>query len=300
MIDDAVSMRQNLPPMSAARLDVTEVPVALYQEKGRRFRFRGERHRGLWEIFCLDRGRAYVRVGARRFQAAPGECFLYPAGAFHQHQATRGHAPHYITVAFRVRGGRYLAPLHGRRAVLPPDLRTLLARVVAESPGGRPPRDPASAALQRALLTQFLVEWLRTARRHEQRLRKGDSAEREVYREKAAHEAVEKALRYVEEHVAEDVSLEAAASAAGVSPPYLRQLARRHLGHSLREALKRARIAYAKHLLSQSAGNVKTVAAAAGYESAASFARVFRAVTGQSPSAYARTIAARGPTPWRG
>lgn len=283
---------------------VTRVVVALYQEKGSRFRFRGERHGGLYEIFCLDRGRAYVRTEGHRFRASPGECFLYLPARFHQHQATKGHAPHYITIAFTARGGRSLRALGGRCFVLPPALRTLLARVVAEDPrSGR----PGAAVMQRALLTEFLVEWMRMAASQDHTEQVSLSASTlgnpggprglETYRELGGGETVAKALRFVEAHLAEDVSLEDAARAAGVSPPYLRQLVRQRLGRSLREELQRLRVQQAKHLLSHTTKNVKEVAAAVGYTNLPAFSRAFRAVEGVAPSVYARTVAARGPTP---
>ncbi|MCW8133609.1 MAG: helix-turn-helix transcriptional regulator [Planctomycetota bacterium] len=273
---------------------VARVAVAVYQEKGSRFRFRGEKHGGLFEIFCLDRGRAFVRTGGRRFLASPGDCFLYLPGSFHQHQATKGHAPHYITVAFTARGGRALRGLGGRRFVLPPALRTLLARVVAEDPrAGAPGAEP----MRRALLTEFLVEWLRLAAREEASPDALEPRGLETYRERGGHEAVTKALRFVEEHLAEDVSMEAAARAAGVSPPYLRQLMRERSGTNLRTELQRMRVRQAKHLLSQTTRNVKEVAASVGYSNLPAFSRAFRSVEGVTPSAYARTVAARGPTP---
>lgn len=283
--------------MNRGEFTVTRIAVALYQEKGSRFRFRGEKHSGLFEIFCLDRGRAFVRTGRHRFLASPGDCFLYLPGSFHQHQATKGHAPHYITVAFTARGGSALRPLGGRRFVLPPALRTLLARVVSEDPRAR---RVGAETLRRALLTEFLVAWLRLdAAQHAAARPEGSEGPRglETYRERGGHEAVAKALRFVEEHLAEDVSLEAAARAAGVSPPYLRQLVRARLGSNLRAELQRLRVRQAKHLLSQTTRNVKEVAAAVGYSNLPAFSRAFRAVEGVAPSAYARTVAARGPTP---
>jgi len=298
--------------MSCAVFQITRVLAAIYQEKGSRYRFSGERHAGIYEIFCLDRGRAYVRCDGRRFLAAPGDCILYPPGAFHQHQATKGHAPHYITVAFGARGGRLLAPLLGRRFVLTPPLRTLLARVVAESPeplfrASVPHRLsrrgvarktsvktlPGADAYQRALLTEFLVEWLRLVESNKSNATSGEGLE--TYREHAGADAVGKALNFVREHFAEPVSLEAAARAAGVSPPHLRHLVQRRLGRSLREELRRTRIQQARHLLSHSNRNVKEVAAAVGYENLAAFSRAFRAVEGLAPSAYARTVGARAP-----
>jgi AraC-like DNA-binding protein/mannose-6-phosphate isomerase-like protein (cupin superfamily) len=274
----------------AAALAVTRVRVALYQEKGSRFRFRGEQHGGLFEIFCLDRGRASVQSGGRRFAARPGDCFLYWPGHFHRHQASGGDAPHYLTVAFEARGAESLRILCAKRWPLPAPLRTLLARVVGD--GGS---TLGAAALQRARLTEFLVEWLRLA--HAEDAPSARPGLEAAYLERAAGTAVGKALEFVEARYASGESLDEAARAAGVSPPHLRRLVRELTGRTLRERRLRLRIQRAKHLLSQGGYNVKVVAGEVGYESVAAFCRSFKAVEGVSPTAYARSIAARGPTP---
>ena len=283
--------------MAEQILQVERIVLALYQEKGSRYRFRGERHRGLHEIFYLDRGRAFVRIGRRRFAAAAGECFFYPPGEFHQHQATQGQAPHYITLVFSVRGGAALRLLSRRRWLLPPGLRTLLARVVAEGP-----QAVAGVAMQRALLTEFLIEWLRHARALEGAHTRTPvhPASLEAFREKSTDEAVARALRHLEAHCCERLNMEAVARAALISQPYLRQLARARLGHSLRDELKTLRVRRAKHLLSHTTQSIKEVARAVGYANAAAFSRAFRSVEGATPSDYARTIAARGATPMPG
>lgn len=280
--------------MTRTDFDVTKVDLAIYQEKGSRYRFRGERHAGLWEIFYLDRGRAYVRIGDRRFLAQPGECYLYLPGAFHQHQASKGHALHYITLAFRVRSGTILRSLAGQRWLLPPDLRSLLSRIVFEKV-----EDLGGNTMRRGLLMEFLVAWLRLAASQEERTRALAKPTRlATYHEQTARDVVERAMAYLESHLTETVSLEAAARSAGVSASHLRKLARKELGISLREALKQARMKRARFLLSHTKGNVKEVAAAVGYRNLAAFGRAFRAVVGMPPSEYARTVAARGPTPY--
>ncbi|MFH0939647.1 MAG: AraC family transcriptional regulator [Planctomycetota bacterium] len=293
MIDYA-DLTDKLQIMAEQLLEVTRVALALYQEKSNRYRFRGERHRGLYEIFYLDRGRAFVRIGRKRFMAAAGECFLYPPGEFHQHQATKSQAPHYITLVFSVRGGAMLRELNRRCWPLPPRLRTLLARVVAEGS-----QIFAGVAMQRALLTEFLIEWLRHARALESDHERSSiqHASLESFREKSTDEVIAQALRYLEAHCCERLNMESVARAALISKSYLRQLAHARLGHSLRDELKILRMRRAKHLLSHTSQSIKEVARAIGYVNDAAFSRAFRSVEGATPSEYARTIAARGATP---
>jgi AraC-like DNA-binding protein/mannose-6-phosphate isomerase-like protein (cupin superfamily) len=276
---------------AAARLTVTRVRLAVYQEKSSRYAFSGERHARLYEIFCLDRGRAEVTTEGRHFDARPGDAFLYWPGHFHRHQAAGGEAPHYVTVAFEATGAQALRALVGQRWPLPTALRSLLSRVVAEEPHAL-----GAEAMRRAHLTELLVAWLRLAHAEARPPRRQAEP---VYQERAAGRAVARAMDFIEARYASAGSLEDAARAAGVSPAHLRRLVRDLGGRTLRETRRRLRIAHAKHLLSRSGANVKVVAGKVGYRDVAAFCRAFRAVEGTSPAAYARSVAARGPTPWR-
>lgn len=82
--------------------------------------------------------------------------------------------------------------------------------------------------------------------------------------------------------------IETAAAACGMSPANLRKRFREAAGMSLGQHFLRSRLLHAARLLKTTRHSLAEVAEAAGYESAFSFSRAFRAFSGQAPSRYRR------------
>ena len=80
---------------------------------------------------------------------------------------------------------------------------------------------------------------------------------------------------------------ETLAAACGISVTYLRRLFLRATGLSPSETLRRARLTYARELLSSSEFSVAEIAERAGFSDPAYFSRDFKKSTGLSPRAWA-------------
>ncbi len=105
---------------------------------------------------------------------------------------------------------------------------------------------------------------------------------------KGERSAVMRAVRYVEVHYAEDVSLAQVAKCVYLSPSYLSTLFKKATGLSFREYLSRVRISEAKRKLSKGWESVTDIAYAVGYDSQSYFSKVFRRIAGISPTEYQR------------
>ncbi len=98
--------------------------------------------------------------------------------------------------------------------------------------------------------------------------------------------AVERAVDYLREHLAQDLSLADVARAVGTAPSHLSRLFRRHRGETFVQAFCRLRIDAAKRLLRTGAYRVKEAASLVGFKDTAYFCRVFRKYEGVSPSEF--------------
>jgi two-component system response regulator YesN len=96
-----------------------------------------------------------------------------------------------------------------------------------------------------------------------------------------------KALEYVHAHYAGGIQLGDAADAAHVSPAYLSRLFSEHCKTSFIDYVTELRIENAEKLLRESKMNIKEVAFAIGYQDPNYFSKIFRKVTGLSPTVYA-------------
>jgi len=100
-------------------------------------------------------------------------------------------------------------------------------------------------------------------------------------------EAVRNALIFLREHYAMPFDAAETAAAVGVSQSHLRALFSRWVGESPQQYHTRCRIDQAKQLLRRQRLLVFEVAYHVGYNDARYFARVFKKMTGKTPSEYA-------------
>jgi AraC family transcriptional regulator len=99
-----------------------------------------------------------------------------------------------------------------------------------------------------------------------------------------------KASAYIEEHLAEPISLELLAGLVGLSACYFCRAFRRSFGMPPQRYQLSQRIERAKTLLAKHAASVTDVGITVGYNDASAFCTAFRRVAGLTPSAYRRNL----------
>lgn len=100
------------------------------------------------------------------------------------------------------------------------------------------------------------------------------------------HEVIIKVNRYIEEHLAGDLSLTQIGEMVGHNPSYLSRLYKQITGEGLSESITAARLAKAKELLNNTNLKVHEVAAAVGFISPPYFYRFFKKATHLTPQEY--------------
>jgi AraC family transcriptional regulator len=100
-----------------------------------------------------------------------------------------------------------------------------------------------------------------------------------------------KAVAYIEEHLADPISLAALADLVGLSACYFCRSFRQSFGMPPQRYQLTRRIERAKDLLAKHAVSVTDVALTIGYNDASAFCTAFRRIAGLTPSAYRRSLA---------
>jgi AraC-like DNA-binding protein/ligand-binding sensor protein len=98
--------------------------------------------------------------------------------------------------------------------------------------------------------------------------------------------AITRAKQFIREHQADDLSLGSVARAVNTSTFYFCKMFKKATGLHFTDYLSRVRIEKAKNLLLNPHARVSEVAYEAGFQSLTHFNRVFKKVTGQSPTVY--------------
>lgn len=97
---------------------------------------------------------------------------------------------------------------------------------------------------------------------------------------------VEHAVRYIQNHLPQPLSLEIIAGELHISPSHLSRTFKKVCGDSLTEYINKARIAKARELLRNSDILTYQVAEMVGYNDPTYFSSIFKKYTGASPSEY--------------
>jgi AraC family transcriptional regulator len=99
-----------------------------------------------------------------------------------------------------------------------------------------------------------------------------------------------KAVAYIEERLAESISLASLAQLVGLSACYFCRAFRQSFGMPPQRYQLTQRVERAKALLAKHAASVTDVGLSVGYNDASAFCTAFRRVTGLTPSAYRRSL----------
>jgi AraC-like DNA-binding protein len=101
---------------------------------------------------------------------------------------------------------------------------------------------------------------------------------------------IQKAVLFVNDNYRTDISRDAACGLAGMSPSHFSRTFRKVVGMSYQEYVNRKRIAKAKELLRTSPQSIAEIAAYVGFADNTGFGRIFKKVTGHTPSAYRKGL----------
>ena len=94
------------------------------------------------------------------------------------------------------------------------------------------------------------------------------------------------AVRYIQNHYSEPLHIEDIAHYVGLNRSYLSTLFKKHTGLSPMKYLQNFRLTKAAHLLSMTQLSISSIAFSCGYQEPEAFHKIFRQMTGLSPSKY--------------
>ncbi len=97
---------------------------------------------------------------------------------------------------------------------------------------------------------------------------------------------IQQAVRFINDNYRTDISLDAVAWKADMSPSHFSRIFKKVMGLPYQDYLNNRRITKAKNLLRTSPQSVTEIAISLGFADPTGFGRTFKKLTGQTPSAY--------------
>ena len=108
--------------------------------------------------------------------------------------------------------------------------------------------------------------------------------------EENVHDIITKAKHYIDEHLAEDLSVSSIAASLYITPNYFSRLFKRVMKEGCNEYSVRKRIEKAKSLLETTSLKTGKIAMMVGYRDTNYFSLAFKKHTGKSPTKYREEV----------
>lgn len=272
---------------------VSRLVTVYYRELPKGYENLGEAHR-FWEFLYLDRGALTLFLDGEEIPLKQGQMILYPPDSFHSNAGRPLEQGAGVGIVSFVCDSPAMEEL--RQRVCTPDRyqRELMGDLLRRGdrcfePAGEgkkgivlrkdaPLADPQVIANKLELL--LLSLW-------EQENRSTPARNNQNNLEESLALQIED---YCKRHLREKLSLEQIGTRFGVSVSTVKQVFSRRFSHGVITHCNLLRIAEAKRLISDSGLNFTQIADRLGFGSVHYFSRLFRRVTGMSPSEYAKSI----------
>ncbi|MBO5756030.1 MAG: helix-turn-helix transcriptional regulator [Clostridia bacterium] len=228
------------------------------------------RHENIEILYFLE-GQADIYCDDCFFVARKGEMVVFPSGCLHAIAAED--ALYECLIVDRglcLSAGVDTGMLYFEEHIVDENLASLYKKVAKEVGKGEPKY--RTLAVRGAVLSLVAYLCRHYAERKEEKSR--------------ADLGIDKALRYVKEHLSEDITVDRLATVAGFSKYHFVREFKRVTSYTVVTYINLARIEHSKELLAQGEMTVGEIAFACGFNNLSYFSKTFRAHTGMTPSEY--------------
>lgn len=272
-------------------VNVTEIVTVHAYEFDPSFVFDGETH-DFWELVYVDRGAVEITRDQETVILQQGHILFHQPNEFHTIRSYNS-APSLLIVSFVCKSNAmaYFTKYSGEMGK---HLRPWLTAIATEAENAYilPKNDPGLKKLVRkstaviggeqmikSYLEQFLVLMIRDINEHK---------EVSVF---ASHKNLETHLvseikGFLREQLTQRTCIEDICRRYGYSKTYLSQLFKQQCGISIMAYYNQKKIEYAKKLIAENCYSFAQISGMLAFDNPQYFARVFRRITGQSPSEY--------------
>ncbi|MBQ4109906.1 MAG: helix-turn-helix domain-containing protein [Clostridia bacterium] len=269
-----------------------------YFEYTKNFMFSGESH-DFWEFVYLDKGEALVCSDDKWIKLNAGEIIFHKPNEFHNIKANGVIAPNSVIVSFAC-SSKYMKYFRNKIMKVGDFERQLLSTIVNEA--------------QNAFSNELgIVQFEKLERKENQRFGAEqiiklsiESLLISLYRStdlktvrlsgtiktQTENDIIEKVVEYINCNISSPISFKDITSYAKISGTSLKNAFKQRMGMGVMTYFRNAKIDYAKILIREANFNITQISEKLGYSGIDKFSRQFKAVTGMSPTEYARSVKA--------
>ena len=275
-------------------INITKIVTVHYYEFDKNFVFEGESH-DFWEMVYVDKGQILVRAGDEEFALGQGETVFHAPNEFHSVKALDS-SPNFFVISFEC-SSAVMQSFVGRRAQLDKTLRPFISSIISEAEKTYviPKNDTGlkklvkkktaqigGEQLIKTYLEQLLIMLLRAAEESESSLFPS--------KESMQNHIVTSVREYIEENLESILRLDVLCRKFGYGKTYLCRLFREQTGTTIASYVSERKIKRAKALIREHQYNFSEISEMLAFDNQQYFARVFKKITGMSPSEFKRSL----------
>ena len=269
-----------------------------YFEYTKDFGFQGESH-DFWEFVYIDKGEAEVRAGDEWKKLGAGEIIFHKPNEFHTIKANGVVASNSVIVTFAC-DSKYMKFFENRLMHIGDFERSLLSNVVSEAKNAfsndlgvvrfeklrrKEKGEFGAEQVIKLSLEMLLISLYRSGGKASEKL----SGSININNEK---ETLDRVVAYINERLDTPLTFSTILLYANTSGTGLKNMFRKHLGVGVMTYVRQAKIERAKTLIREKSYNMTQISEMLGYSEPDKFSRQFKAVTGMTPTEYAKSVQA--------
>ncbi len=276
-------------------VNISRIVTIHYYEFDKSFVFSGETH-NFWEMVYIDKGRVEIRADDTVSILSQGEIIFHRPNEFHSIRALDS-SPNFFVISF-VSDSPIMQYLEKHHTVLNRHLKPYISSIITEAERTFfiPKNDPhlkklhkkenaplGGEQLIKTALEQLLIFLIRAG------MEAGKSG---VFLSKESMENhIAKAVKeYVEERLNEPFRLGDLCAEIGYSKSYLSKLFQEQTGETIASYSVKQKIRKAKQLIREDTLNFTQISAALAFDNPQYFTRVFKRVTGMTPTEFKHSL----------
>lgn len=268
-----------IPKGIPSNIRINKLYTVFYQEKGKNFSFKGERH-PYWELTYVDKGTLYCTVDNNQFELKQGDFIFFAPNQYHSQHAIRDTFVSFLTISFDFDSFDYDSLYN---SVFKADIRIreLMQNILSEHRTNR----LYSEDMISVLLTQIVIETARSIEMNEIAVSLPTPVTKET-RDRVTCDL----LKLIDETIGERITVNSLAKSMCMSPSSLSKTFKQHTGVSITKYIRDRRMETARELLKTGKYTITQISDMLGYCSVSYFSSEFKKKYNFSPREYARAI----------
>lgn len=275
-------------------INIHQIVTLNYFEFANDFEFKGEKH-NFWELVYVDKGKLSVETEWGEVTLNQGECMFHQPNEFHRHKANGVSAPNYFVICF-VCNSAHMHMFRKKHFALTERLRRFISNIIweAQQVFDLPKNNPEEQMLKvsigellggqqmiRTYLEQFLILLLR---------REYGEVNVSLEDTKEENKLASQLKKTLDMYIYRDFCVEQFCSQMQYSKTYLTKIFFKEYGCTIHDYITNAKIKEARALIRERTYNFTQISDMLCFSTPFYFSRVFKKITGMSPSEYKTSI----------